>query len=100
MVEKIKKIAIKTEGLIKYFGTPQMTFDNLREIAKKQKEYFEYLGPDNFIKLSIYIYSLKETKDFMPVFSQKFFPDSQKDHKNFSGVWYKVMTGGGATLLC
>ena len=64
MDEKIKKIAIKTEGLVKYFGTPQMTFDNLREIAKKQKEYFEYLGPDNFIKLSIYIYSLKETKDF------------------------------------
>ena len=54
MDEKIKKIAIKTEGLIKYFGTPQMTFDNLKEISKKQKEYFEYLGPDNFIKLSIY----------------------------------------------
>lgn len=43
---------------------------------------------------------MKETKDFMPIFSKKFFPDSQKDHDNFSGVYYKALTGGGATLLC
>jgi hypothetical protein len=63
MDEKIKKLAVKTEGLIDY-QSPQMVFDKLGDIARKQKEYFEYLGPDNFIKLSIYIHSLKETNNF------------------------------------
>jgi hypothetical protein len=63
MDEKIKKLAVKTEGLIDY-QSPQMIFDKLGDVARKQREYFEYLGPDNFIKLSIYIHSLKETNDF------------------------------------
>lgn len=64
MDEKIKKLAIKVEGLVKYFGTPQDTYDNLVEVAKNQREYFNYLGPENFVKLALYIYSLKETKGF------------------------------------
>lgn len=62
MDEKVKKLAYKVEGLVKYFGTPQDTYDGLVEVAKKQSDYFRYLGPENFIKLAIYIYSLKETK--------------------------------------
>ena len=61
MDEKIKKLAIKVEDLVKYFGTPQDTYDNLVEVAKRQSDYFRYLGPENFVKLAIYIYSLKET---------------------------------------
>jgi len=63
MDEKIKKLAVKIEGLIDYHSH-QMVFDQLGDVARKQREYFEYLGPDNFIKLSIYIFSLKETNDF------------------------------------
>lgn len=64
MNEKIKKLAVKIEGLVNTFGTPQDTYDNLTEIARNQQDYFKYLGESNFVKLAIYIYSLKETKRF------------------------------------
>jgi hypothetical protein len=64
MDEKLKKLAVKVEGLIKAFSTPQETYDSLTELARKQKEYFMYLGEVNFVKLAICIYSLKETKRF------------------------------------
>jgi hypothetical protein len=64
MNEKIKKLAVKIEELVKYFGTPQDTYDDLAKIAKNQKEYFTYLGEVNFVKLALYVYSLKETKGF------------------------------------
>lgn len=64
MDEKIKKLAVKVEGLVKNFGTPQATYDDLTQIARGQKEYFTYIGESNFIKLAIYIYSLKETQGF------------------------------------
>jgi hypothetical protein len=64
MNEKIKKLAVKVEALVKYFGTPQDTYDDLVKLAKNQKDYFIYLGEANFVKLAIYIYSLKETKGF------------------------------------
>jgi hypothetical protein len=64
MNEKIKKLAVKVEALVKYFGTPQDTYDDLTKIAKSQKDYFKYLGEVNFVKLALYIYSLKETKGF------------------------------------
>lgn len=34
MDEKIKKLAFKVEGLVKYFGTPQDTYDDLVKVAK------------------------------------------------------------------
>lgn len=64
MDEKIKRLASKVEGLVNYFGTPQDTYDDLVKVARKQSDYFTYLGPENFIKLSIYIYSFKETNGF------------------------------------
>lgn len=65
MNEKIKKLSTKIEGLIKNQSvTPQEVYDKIVAISKKQEEYFKYLGPENFIKLVLYVYSLKETGGF------------------------------------
>lgn len=62
--EKIKKLANKLEELIPKFNTPQEVYNNLLPVIKQTKDYFMHLGPDNVIKLVIYIYSLKNTKNF------------------------------------
>lgn len=64
MDEKIKKLSRKVEGLISVSDSAQSVYDQLTYVAKNQRDYFIHLGPDNLIKLSIYIYSLKETNDF------------------------------------
>jgi hypothetical protein len=64
MNEKLKKLSKKVEGLISDGETPQLVYDKLTLIAKKQKEYFNHLGPDNLIKLVFYIYSIKKTNSF------------------------------------
>lgn len=42
---------------------------------------------------------MAESADFMPVFGKKFFPMNEEKRENFEGVWYDVLTGGGASLL-
>lgn len=64
MNEKLKKLSIKVEGLIDNGETPQLIYDDLTRIARKQKDYFTHLGPDNLIKLVFYIYSIKNTNNF------------------------------------
>lgn len=64
MNEKLKKLAKKVEGLISGGETPQQVYDLLIGVAKKQKDYFSHLGPDNIIKLTFYIYSIKNTNNF------------------------------------
>lgn len=64
MDEKLKKLARKVEGLISGGETPQQVYDLLIGVAKKQKDYFTHLGPDNIIKLTFYIYSIKNTNNF------------------------------------
>lgn len=64
MDEKLKKLARKIEGLVDRTEPPQMVYDDLSVIAKRQRDYFTHLGPDNFIKLVFYIYSLKNTNNF------------------------------------
>jgi hypothetical protein len=65
MDEKLKKLARKVSGLILSSETPQIIYDELTVIANKQKDYFNYLGPDNLIKLVFYIYSIKNTNNFI-----------------------------------
>ena len=63
MDEKIKKLATKIEGLLPNVETPQQTYDYLNDIARKQKDYFIHIGPENFVKLVLYVYSLKRTNN-------------------------------------
>ncbi len=64
MDEKIKKIATKLRGLVKHYDAPPSeVYYDIRKIAETQSDYFFYLGPDNIIKLTLYIYSLKKTGD-------------------------------------
>jgi hypothetical protein len=64
MNEKLKKLARKIEGLVDRTDPPQLVYDDLCVIAKRQEDYFKHLGSDNFIKLVFYIYSIKNTNDF------------------------------------
>lgn len=64
MNEKLKKLAKKVEGLIDKSETPQLVYEDLTYVARKQKDYFKHLGPDNLIKLVFYIYSIKNTNNF------------------------------------
>jgi len=63
MDEKIKKTATKLQGLVKHYDNPSEVYYDVRKIAETQSDYFQYLGPDNIIKLTLYIYSLKKTGD-------------------------------------
>jgi hypothetical protein len=64
MNEKLKKLSISLSELIQDTETPQSVYDNLNEVMRKQSDYFNYLGPSNIIKLTIYIYSFKKTGKF------------------------------------
>jgi hypothetical protein len=64
MEEKLKKISNILQKRIRKFNTVSEVFDSLREIAKDQSDYFNKIGPQDFIKLVFYIYSLKKTNDF------------------------------------
>ena len=64
MNEKLQKLAKKLYGLIGKVENPQDVYKDLTTIAKKQPDYFTYLGPHNYIKLVLYIYSYITTKDF------------------------------------
>lgn len=64
MDEKLKKLAIKVEGLLHTYSTPQATYYSIVDLAKSQKDYFTYLGPENLLKLTFYVYSFKKTNGF------------------------------------
>lgn len=64
MNEKLKKLAKKLSELIPKSDTPQHVYDGLNTVMKTQKDYFQYLGPDNIVKLTLYIYSFKTTGSF------------------------------------
>ena len=64
MNEKLKKLATKISELIPKSETPQDVYDGLTNVMKGQRDYFSYLGPDNVVKLTLYIYSLKTTGKF------------------------------------
>lgn len=63
MDDKIKKTATKLQGLVIHYDDPGEVYYDVRKIAETQSDYFYYLGPDNIIKLTLYIYSLKKTGD-------------------------------------
>ncbi len=64
MNEKLKKIAIRLEDIVKYSETPQDVYDELITLSKKQLDYFEIIGGENIIKLTFLIYSYKKTQSF------------------------------------
>jgi hypothetical protein len=64
MNEKLKKLATKISELIPKSETPQDVYDGLTTVMKSQRDYFQYLGPDNIVKLTFYIYSFKTTGKF------------------------------------
>jgi hypothetical protein len=64
MNEKIKKLAVNLSELIPKSDTPQEVYDLLIPVMQKQSDYFNYLGPDNIVKLIIYIYSHNQSNGF------------------------------------
>jgi hypothetical protein len=64
MNDKLKKLTSKLSELIPKSETPQQVYDGLILVMQKQSDYFKYLGPDNVVKLTLYIYSFKTTGKF------------------------------------
>jgi hypothetical protein len=64
MNEKIKKLSLSFEDLIKDYSTPQEVYNSLMSIVKTQKDYFEAKGPVLVIQLTFLIYSYKTTGSF------------------------------------
>jgi hypothetical protein len=64
MNEKLKKLAVNLSELISKSETPQEVYNELIPVMQKQSDYFKYLGPDNIVKLTLYIYSFKTTGKF------------------------------------
>jgi hypothetical protein len=64
MNEKLKRLALKLEDYVEYYDIPQQVYDELLELATKQKDYFEMIGAENIIKLTFLIYSYKRTSSF------------------------------------
>jgi hypothetical protein len=64
MNEKLKKLAVNLSELISKSETPQEVYNGLIPLMQKQYDYFKYLGPDNVVKLTLYIYSFKTTGKF------------------------------------
>jgi hypothetical protein len=64
MSNKLKKLASNISELIPESNTPQQVYDGLNNTLISQKDYFQYLGPHNIVKLIFYIYSFKTTGKF------------------------------------
>jgi hypothetical protein len=64
MNEKLKRLAIKMEGLFPNPKSPKHMYLEFSRIAIKQQDYFKELKAENAIKLMFYIYSLKKTGNF------------------------------------
>ena len=64
MSDKLKKLAVNLSELTPKSETPQQVYDGLILVMQKQSDYFKYLGPDNIVKLTLYIYSFKTTGKF------------------------------------
>jgi len=64
MNEKLKRLALKLEDSVEYYDIPQQVYDELLELAVKQKDYFDMIGAENIIKLTFLIYSHKQTNSF------------------------------------
>lgn len=64
MDEKVKKIALRFEGMITEFNTPQEVYNSLMQFVKSQPDYFTIKGPQLIIQLTYLIYSHKKTQSF------------------------------------
>lgn len=64
MSNKLKKLASNISELIPESDTPQQVYDRLNYTLISQRDYFQYLGPHNIVKLIFYIYSFKTTGKF------------------------------------
>jgi hypothetical protein len=60
---KLKSVARKLEDIIPN-GSAQTVYDNLQQVMRGQRDYFETYSAVSMLKLTLYIYSLKKTKNF------------------------------------
>ena len=60
---KLKSVAKKLEDIIPN-GSAQTVYDNLQQTMRGQRDYFETYSAASVFKLTLYIYSLKKTKNF------------------------------------
>ena len=65
MNDKLKRLAKNVSELVlNDTETLQSTYDNLRVVMLKQRDYFSNFPPENIIKLTFYVWSYKKTGDF------------------------------------
>lgn len=65
MNDKLKRLAKNVSELVlNDTETLQSTYDNLRAVMQKQRDYFSNFPPENIIKLTFYVWSYKKTGDF------------------------------------
>ena len=66
MNDRLKRIAKKLQQQfpVKEFNEPQEAYTMFSDIYIEHKEFFKIFKPEEIIKLVIYIYSYKNTKDF------------------------------------
>jgi hypothetical protein len=62
---KLEKLARNLFDELKHSDTPSDVYTNIMQLGKQQPDFFfEYLGPQNIIKLTILVWSLIKTDDF------------------------------------
>lgn len=61
---KSAKIAQKLAGLFKKDLIPQEIYSQLRNVWRKNKDYFQTLTPEDFIRIIFFIYSLNHTGNY------------------------------------
>lgn len=65
--DRLKKISTKLSNFfnVKEFSDPQEAYEMFSDVYIQQKVFFNSFSPEEIIKLVIYIYSYKNTKDFV-----------------------------------
>lgn len=115
MNDKIKKLSTKLVDLFpqKEFSDPQEAFTSFSNVYIPQRAYFGNFSPEDIIKLVIYIYSYKNTKDFDygdKILNNIAFSDllliTDKEHIatcnvcDGNGGWECEDCGGSGEILC
>ena len=66
MNDRLKRLSTKLvkQFPVKEFNDPQETYTMFSDIYIEHKDFYKTFKPEDIIKLVIYIYSYKNTKDF------------------------------------
>ena len=115
MNDRLKRLSTKLvkQFPVKEFNDPQETYTMFSDIYIEHKDFYKTFNPEDIIKLVIYIYSYKNTKDFDygdKILNNLAFSDllliTEKEHIatcnecNGNGGWECESCGGGGEVDC